>query len=134
MPTCCGFDSAHVSGGGRQCGRKHLAAAVALALRDEGKIKLRAQILVYPLAVDLTMSGPQLWQRFTKDVLFDHDDAVRAFVRFYVPNVEQRKDWRASPLLAASSLKGLPPSLALHAGFDPLDAEGEVYAARLEKE
>ena len=58
------------------------------------------------------------------------DDAVRAFVAFYVPNVEQRKDWRASPLLVPS-LKGLPPSLVLLASFDPLDAEGEVYAARL---
>ena len=123
------IDPARVSIGGDSAGG-NLAAAVALALRDEGKIKLRAQILVYP-AVDLTMSGPY-YGRFTKDVLLT-DDAVRAFVAFYVPNVEQRKDWRASPLLAAS-LKGLPPSLVLLAGFDPLDAEGKVYAARLEKE
>jgi acetyl esterase len=122
-------DPARVSVGGDSAGG-NLATAVALALRDEGRMKLRAQILIYP-AVDLSMSGPW-YGRFTKDVLLT-DDGVRAFVAYYVPEVEQRKDWRASPLLA-SSLKGLPPTLVLLAGFDPLDPEGEAYAARLEKE
>ncbi|HZQ46712.1 MAG TPA: alpha/beta hydrolase, partial [Verrucomicrobiae bacterium] len=123
------IDPARISIGGDSAGG-NLAAAVALALRDEGRMKLRAQILIYP-AVDLTMSGPY-YGRFTKDVLLT-DDAVRGFVAFYVPDVKQRKDWRASPLLA-SSLKGLPPTLVLLAGFDPLAPEGEAYAARLEKE
>jgi acetyl esterase/lipase len=47
-----------------------------------------------------------------------------------VPNVELRKDWFASPLLALS-LKGLPPSLILVEGLDALNGEGEAYAARL---
>lgn len=123
------IDPVRVSIGGDSAGG-NLAAAVALALRDEGRTKLRAQILIYP-ALDLTMSGPY-YGRFTKDVLLT-DDAVRAFVAYYVPEVESRKDWRASPLLA-SSLKGLPPALVLLAGFDPLDPEGEAYAARLEEE
>jgi acetyl esterase len=50
-----------------------------------------------------------------------------------VPDAAQRKDWRASPLLA-ESLKGLPPALVVTAGFDPLCAESEAYADRLEKE
>jgi acetyl esterase len=58
---------------------------------------------------------------------------MKWFIDLYIPQAEQRKDWRASPLLA-SSLKGLPPALVLLAGFDPLCAEGEAYAARLEKE
>ena len=124
-------DPVRVSIGGDSAGG-NLTAAVALALRDEGRMKpvRRRFSVIYP-AMDLTMSGPY-YGRFTKDVLLTDDD-VRAFVAYYVPDIEQRKDWRASPLLA-SSLKGLPPALVLLAGFDPLDPEGEAYAARLEQE
>ena len=123
------IDPTRIAVGGDSAGG-NLAAAVALALRDEAKIPLRAQILIYP-AVDLSMSGPY-YGRFTKDVILT-DDAMRAFIASYVPKVEDRKDWRASPLLAPS-LKGLPPALVLMAGFDPLCAEDEAYAARLQKE
>jgi acetyl esterase len=123
------IDAARISVGGDSAGG-NLAAAVVLALRDEGKIKPKAQILIYP-AVDLSMSG-SYYGRFTKDLILT-DDSVRMFVGYYVPDVEQRKDWRASPLLAPS-LRGLPPTLVVLAGFDPLAAEGEAYVARLEKE
>jgi acetyl esterase len=123
------IDPARLAVGGDSAGG-NLAAAVALALRDEGHISLRAQILIYP-AVDLSMSGPY-YGRFTKDVVLT-DDAMRAFIAAYAPDAEQRKDWRASPLLAPS-LKGLPPALVLMAGFDPLCAEDEAYAARLQQE
>jgi acetyl esterase len=123
------IDSARISVGGDSAGG-NLAAAVALAMRDEGGTKLKSQILIYP-AVDLSMSG-DCYGRFTKDFILT-DDAMRTFIGLYVPDVAQRKDWRASPLLAPS-LKGLPPTLVLLAGFDPLCAEGEAYAARLERE
>jgi acetyl esterase len=58
---------------------------------------------------------------------------MRWFIDLYVPKAEQRRDWRASPLLA-KSLKGLPATLVLLAGFDPLCAEGEAYAERLKAE
>src|SRR5262249_36559769 len=97
--------------------------------RDSGRVKLRTQILIYP-ALDLTMSGPY-YGRFTRGVILT-DNATRAFINYYVPDVEQRRDCRASPLLA-SNLKDLPPTLILLAGFDPLDAEGRAYAGRLEQ-
>ncbi|MDR3405345.1 MAG: alpha/beta hydrolase [Chthoniobacter sp.] len=123
------IDPAAISVGGDSAGG-NLAAAVALALREEGGTRLKSQILIYP-AVDLSMSG-DYYGRFTKDLILT-DDAMRTFIGLYVPDVAQRKDWRASPLLA-SSLKGLPPTFVLLAGFDPLRAEGEAYAARLAKE
>jgi acetyl esterase len=123
------IDPAKVSVGGDSAGG-NLAAAVALALRDEGANHLWSQILIYP-AVDLSMSG-HYYGRFTKDVILT-DDAVRASIERYIPDPAQRKDWRASPLLAPS-LKGLPPALVVIAGYDPLSAEDEAYAARLEKE
>lgn len=36
--------------------------------------------------------------------------------------------------MLAPTLRGLPPTLLVLAGFDPLCAEGEAYARRLEKE
>jgi acetyl esterase len=122
------IDPTRVSVGGDSAGG-NLAAAVALAMRYEDQPRLKSQILLYP-AVDLTMSGNH-YGRFTKDLILT-DDALRLFIGYYVPNVEQRRDWRASPLLALS-LKGLPPSLVLLAGFDPLGATGELYAERLKK-
>ena len=120
------IDPTRVSVGGDSAGG-NLAAAVAIAARDGQAPKIKAQILVYP-AVDLSMSG-DYYGRFTKDLLLT-DDTMRWFIDLYVPKAEQRKDWRASPLLAASH-KGLSPALVVLAGFDPLCAEGEVYAERL---
>ena len=122
------LDPAHVSVGGDSAGG-NLAAAVALALRNEGATKLHSQILIYP-AVDLSMSG-DYYGRFTKGVILT-DDAMRDYIEKYVPYVALRKDWRASPLLAPS-LEGLPRTLVLLAGYDPLCAEGEAYADRLKQ-
>ena len=125
-------DPVRMSVGGDSAGG-NLAAAVALGIRDQaGAPTLKAQILVYP-AVDLAMTG-NYYGRFTKESgLILTDEAMRWFIELYIPKAEQRKDWRASPLLA-QSLKGLPASLVLLAGFDPLCAEGEAYAERLAKE
>jgi acetyl esterase len=125
------IDPARVSVGGDSAGG-NLAAAVAIALRDSGKIKLKAQILVYP-AVDLAMAG-DFYGKFKRDSgLILTDETMRWFIDLYIPDKAQRKDWRASPLYAPS-LKGLPPALVLLAGYDPLCAEGEAFAKRLEAE
>ena len=118
------IDPERMSVGGDSAGG-NLAAAVALGLRDRGKIKLRAQILTYPIT-DLTAAYDA---RFAAGVALTNG-GMRAYIDAYVPDVVQRKDWRCSPLFA-SSLKGLPPALVILAGFDPLCAEGEAYAARL---
>lgn len=121
------IDPSRISVGGDSAGG-NLAAAMAIACRDGQGPKLKAQILVYP-AVDLSMSG-DYYGRFTKDLILT-DETMRWFIDLYVPDAAQRKDWRASPLLA-KSLAGLPPALVVLAGFDPLCAEGEVYARKLE--
>ncbi|MEZ5853271.1 MAG: alpha/beta hydrolase fold domain-containing protein [Hyphomicrobiaceae bacterium] len=100
---------------------------MAIAARDGMAPKLKAQILVYP-AVDLSMSG-DYYGRFTKDLLLT-DDTMRWFIDLYIPKAEQRKDWRASPMLATNH-KDLAPALVVLAGYDPLCAEGEAYAEML---
>jgi acetyl esterase len=121
------IDPSRITVGGDSAGG-NLAATVALALRDEGKIKLRAQILTYPIA-DLTFEYDE---RFDKGVALNNA-GMRDFIDKYVPDVSQRRDWRCSPLFAPT-LKGLPPALVILAGFDPLCDEGEAYAARLQDE
>ena len=121
------IDAARISVGGDSAGG-NLAAAVALALRDDGAIKLRAQVLTYPI-VDLTWPYDE---RFASGVALTNG-GMRAFIEHYVPQAEARRDWRCSPLHAAS-LKGLPPALVILAGFDPLYDEGDAYAARLKSE
>jgi acetyl esterase/lipase len=119
------IDPARMSVGGDSAGG-NLAAAVALALRERGTVKLRAQILTYPI-VDLTAAYDAC---FASGVALTNG-GMRAYIDAYAPDVARRRDWRCSPLLAAS-LKGLPPALIILAGFDPLFTEGKAYAARLE--
>ena len=121
------IDPARISVGGDSAGG-NLAAAVAIALRDEGKIALKSQVLTYPI-VNLTAAYDE---RFTQGVALTNA-SMRYYIDAYAPDMAQRKDWRASPMLA-KSLKGLPPSLIVLAGFDPLCAEGEAYAERLARE
>ena len=52
------------------------------------------------------------------------------FTRCYLADERHQEDWRVSPLLHPD-LSGLPPSLVLTAGHDPLHDEGAAYAARL---
>jgi len=121
------IDPARISVGGDSAGG-NLAAAVAITLRDEGRIRLKSQVLTYPI-VDLTAPYDP---RFAQGVALTNA-SMQYYIDAYAPDIAQRKDWRASPLFA-KSLKGLPPALVIVAGFDPLCAEGEAYAARLTRE
>ena len=121
------IDAARISVGGDSAGG-NLAAAVAIALRDDRTVALKSQVLTYPI-VDLTAAYDA---RFAQGVALTNG-SMSFYIDAYAPDMAQRKDWRASPILARS-LKGLPPALIVLAGFDPLCAEGEAYAARLAKE
>ena len=57
-------------------------------------------------------------------------DGMRWFTNHYLKSPAEAKDWRVSPLRAASLAK-LPPALVITAGFDPLRDEGAAYARRL---
>lgn len=121
------IDPVRMSIGGDSAGG-NLAAAVAIALRDDGTVKLRAQILTYPI-VDVTRPYDP---RFNKGLALT-GDGMRAYIDHYVPDAALWRDWRVSPWFA-STLKGLPPALVILAGFDPLYDEGLAYAERLQQD
>jgi acetyl esterase len=105
----------------------NLAAAVCLKARDEDGPSIGLQILLYPTTVLTDMdfssrrnfSGYVLTEESGKNVL-DH----------YLPNVAERSDPYASPLLAEDHSR-LPPAYLMTASFDPLLDEGLLYAERL---
>ena len=70
------------------------------------------QLLIYPL-VDLTLSSPS-YQRNGEGYLLTREQ-MHYFRDQYLASIDQRDDWRASPLQAAD-LTGLPPAFVLTAG------------------
>ena len=123
------IDPAKLAVGGDSAGG-NLAAVLALMGRDGTLPRCAYQLLLYP-ATDLRMTGDS-YERVTAGVPLTAD-AMRYFIGHYLPCPADRGDWRASPLIAAS-LEGAPPALVLTCGHDPLCTEGQLYAARLERE
>ncbi len=104
-----------------------LAATVALLARDAGGPALRAQVLIYP-GVEAYDRWPSEDEHATAAVLTSRN--MRSFVRFYLGEEYGTTDWRASPIRHPDHA-GLPPTLVLVAGVDPLADNGRRYAARL---
>lgn len=106
----------------------NLAAVLALLGRD-GRIPAPVQqTLIYPVVdIDKTLDdyGPD-----SPGMVITGATMVY-FRDHYTPDASDRRDWRASPLKHAT-LAGLPPTVILTCGHDPLATEGRAYAARLE--
>lgn len=121
-----GLDAARIAVAGDSAGG-NLAAAAALALRDEG-LRLAQQVLVYP-ALDMRASAPSHFE-FALGYLLEREGILWCRAN-YLRDEADVLDWRASPLLAPD-LAGLAPAYVVTAGFDPLRDEGAAYAERLE--
>lgn len=106
----------------------NLAAVAAQQLHDDGP-PLAAQLLIYP-ATDLSEGEYPSFAENGSDFYLTLAD-MAWFNEQYVPRPEDRRDPRASPLLAAD-LTGLPPALVFTAEYDPLRDPGEAYAKALE--
>jgi len=123
------IDPARIAVGGDSSGG-NLAAVLGLMSRDGTLPRTVFQLLIYP-AVDLTMTS-ESYERVTAGVPLTAR-TMRYFIELYTPDPQQRTDWRASPLRAAS-VAGAPPALVVTAAHDPLCDEGRAYAYRLERE
>jgi acetyl esterase len=115
----------------------NLAAAVALACRDDGP-RLAGQLLIYP-AIDLgsgygsaTENAKYPSRAQNAEGYFLTTAAMRWFAGQYAPKSSDALDRRASPIRTAAP-KGLPPAVICTAEFDLLRDEGEAYAEALQK-
>ena len=100
----------------------NFAIISSLALRDEpAAVPVLAQWAIYP-AADPARGYPS-FEDFGEGYLLTRE-GMRWFDDCYRPD---RHDWRYSPLV--KSQEGMPPTLVLTAGLDPIRDQGRAYAA-----
>ena len=107
-----------------------LAAVTALLARDRSAIKPILQILLYPAVASYADSDSHY--RYGQGYFLERD-TVLWFHESYIRSDNDRQDFRYAPLIA-KSLKDLPPTYVVVAGFDTLRDEGVAYAKRLREE
>jgi len=105
----------------------NLAAAVALAARDQG-LPLAAQLLIYP-GVDFTDDDTHASRIDNAEGYFLTADDMVWFREHYLTD-DDVHDPRAS-VLHAEDLSGVAPAVIGVGEFDPLRDEGEAYAKKL---
>ena len=110
----------------------NLAAVVPLMARDRlardrGEPLIGCQVLIYPIT-DHNLDRAS-YQEFANDYLLTRD-AMIWFWDHYCASETDRNHAYLSPL-RAENLQGLPPTLVITAGYDPLRDEGEAYAEKL---
>ncbi len=120
-------DGARVAVGGDSAGGTLACALSLLAARGEGPMPA-AQLLLYP-ALDRTSDWPSM--SLFADRFFLTRADVENFAAHYSAGADGA-DPRLHPL-RAERFDGLPPTLVVTAGFDPLRDEGEAFVARLQE-
>jgi acetyl esterase len=122
-----GADPDRVAVGGDSAGG-NLAAVVALRARDEGVPSPLLQFLLYPIT---NFAGrTRSMGLFANGFFLRRWDMDFAQDKYVGGSGVDPTDPRVSPLLA-DDLSGLPPSILVTAGFDPLRDEGRMYAEAL---
>lgn len=109
----------------------NLAAVIAQALRSDADLALAAQFLIYPM-LDVASphtAYPSRLHYGGGNYLIGCQD-IDVTTAWYLADPALAKDPRISPLLA-SNLHGLPSTVIVTAGFDPLADEARLYADKL---
>jgi acetyl esterase len=106
----------------------NLATAVALMAKRNGGPRIAFQLLLYP-KLDFVNEYPSHVENGPNGI-------PRALSQFfdncYLPDVNQRSDPLASPVLA-TDLAGMPPGLIVTADADTLRDEAEAYGQALRR-
>jgi acetyl esterase len=122
-----GADPDRVAVGGDSAGG-NLATVVAMRARDEGAPPPSLALLLYP--VTNFASQTRSYGLFGTGFFLRRWDMEFCHERYLGGSGVDPADPRVSPLLA-DDLSGLPPSILVTAGFDPLRDEGRQYAEAL---
>jgi acetyl esterase len=121
-----GVDTTRMAVAGDSAGGQ-LAASVALTLRNDNAISLAFALLIYPIT-DPTMSHPSIQSNGAGYMLTQN--GLRFYYGHYFEGQAWHDDQRAIPI-RAKHFEGLPQTLVLTAGLDPLRDEGYAYANAL---
>ena len=122
-----GIDPARLGIGGDSAGG-NLAAALCLRSRDRGGPAIKAQILIYPeLGLGMTAAG----RPPSGDAPLLVEDEMDYYAKAYLGPSGRTTEPYAAPLLAGD-FEDLPPAFVQAVEYDPLRADAEIYAARLE--
>lgn len=124
-----GGDAARLAVAGDSAGAA-LAASVALRARDAGGPALCLQLLLYPPAAGGHEGDYPSRQRHGQGPTITLR-TMAYFNRHYFGEAGCAPDERGAPLLARD-LSGLPPTLLMLAGHDPLRDEGLAYGEALQ--
>ena len=109
----------------------NLAAALSLMARDRGEFMPARQVLVYPaLWNDYSEHSPYASVRENGRGYILTSEKMQEYLGLYQRTEADRENPYFAPLLE-KNLSGLPKTLILTAGHDPLRDEGEDFAARL---
>lgn len=119
-------DAARIAIAGDSAGG-NLAAVTAIVARDDEAPALCSQILVYPVAAGTPDSYSH--HAFAEKLLLTRRN-ILWFYDQYLNGPEEATDPRFAPLETVD-LSGLPPTLLIVAGYDPLRDEGLAYGERL---
>lgn len=120
-------DNVSVAGDSAGATLATVLAISAVQAPEHLALKPKTQLLFYPVA-DTQRTRPS-HQRYAEGYLLE-SETLQWFYRHYTPDVEQRGDWRTSPLLA-NDLGPLAPAYVSLAEYDPLYDEGLEYAQLL---
>ncbi len=107
-----------------------IANACSLLARDRSGPALHAQFLLYPVTDLREEQTYESRQRYGGGDYFLTVEGIDWSRQNYLADQQAQLDPQASPLLAPQ-LQGMPKTLILTAGLDPLLDEGERYARRL---
>ncbi|MEQ1695638.1 MAG: alpha/beta hydrolase [Hyphomicrobiaceae bacterium] len=105
----------------------NLAAALALAARNQAGVALAGQVLIYPVLSD-GFEMPSHTENAHAPMLQTAE--MRKFWRLYLGGADTTLSPYAAPLLAASFTQ-LPPAYIATAGYDPARDDGLAYAQGL---
>lgn len=124
-----GLNPARIALGGDSSGGT-LVAVVCQQDRGRGEPALAGQILLYPV-MTLETDPPYPSRRlYGGGGYFLSERGLEVAAERYLSPGDDRHAPRVSPILE-SDLRGLPPTLVMTAGFDPLKDEGAAYAMKL---
>lgn len=106
-----------------------LSAGVSAHARDHGGLRVDFQVLLYP-ALDPALDTPSMVELGPELRFRLMPETMRWFWRNYLGGNDTSDDPRAVPMAAASKA-GLPQTLVVTAGWDPLRDDGRIYGEAL---